>query len=145
MFSLKVVEKPSFWYQQNTLDDIVRVISEYIEKEQNWVLNIVFLDPLGIQNLNKNYRNIDSVTDVLSFHYYDNFWDLEKNDIAWELIFCEERVISQGTEYWLWTEKEFYKLVIHSVLHILGFDHETDKEYEEMKKWEEKKQFIIEL
>jgi len=138
MFSLKVVQNSSFLFSQNTLDDIVRVISEYIEKEQNWVLNIVFLDPLGIQNLNKNYRNIDSVTDVLSFHYYDNFWDLEKNDIAWELIFCEERVISQGTEYWLWTEKEFYKLVIHSVLHILGFDHETDKEYEEMKKWEEK-------
>lgn len=32
---------------------------------------------------------------------------------------------------------EFYKLVIHSVLHVLGFDHETDEEYEEMKDWEE--------
>ena len=35
------------------------------------------------------------------------------------------------------TEKEFYKLVIHSVLHIIGFDHEQDAEYEEMKKWED--------
>jgi len=137
MFSLKVVEKPSFWYQQNTLDDISRVISKNILEQQKWTLNIVFVEPDSIQNLNKTYRNIDSVTDVLSFHYYEDFSDLEKNDIAGELVFCEEKVISQWKEYGLWSEKEFYKLLIHSVLHILGFDHEDDTEYEEMKKWEE--------
>jgi len=137
MFSLKVVEKPSFWYQQNTLDDISRVISKNILEQQKWTLNIVFVEPDSIQNLNKTYRNIDSVTDVLSFHYHENFSDLEENDIAGELVFCEEKIISQWKEYGLWSEKEFYKLLIHSVLHILGFDHEDDTEYEEMKKWEE--------
>ncbi len=93
--------------------------------------------PESIQNLNKTYRNIDTCTDVLSFHYYDDFFPLGSEDIAGELVFCEEKIVSQGKEYGLWSENEFYKLVIHSVLHILGFDHEDDRDYEEMKNWEE--------
>jgi len=137
MFSLKLLEKPGFTYSQNTLDEISLVISKNILKHQNWTLNIVFLEPLGIQNLNKKYRDIDAVTDVLSFHYHDSYENLQADDIAGELVFCEEKIISQWQEYWLWTQKEFYKLVIHSVLHILWFDHEDDEEYIEMKKWEE--------
>lgn len=137
MFSLNVVNNPWFHYSQNTLDEIVYIISKNILKHQNWNLNIVFMEPLGIQNLNKKYRNIDKVTDVLSFHYHDSYENLQKHDIAGELIFCEEKIVSQWEEYGLWTEKEFYKLVIHSVLHILWFDHEDDDEYEEMKKWED--------
>jgi len=137
MFSLQIVQKPSFEYSQNILDEIVLVISKNILCQQNWVLNIVFLDLFGIQNLNKNYRNIDAPTDVLSFHYYDDFTNIKPDEVAWELVFCEEKIISQGQEYWLWTQKEFYKLVIHSVLHILWYDHESDEEYAEMKKWEE--------
>ena len=137
MFSLQIVQKPSFEYSQNILDEIVLVISKNILCQQSWVLNIVFLDPFGIQNLNKNYRNIDAPTDVLSFHYYDDFTNIKPDEVAWELVFCEEKIISQGQEYWLWTQKEFYKLVIHSVLHILWYDHESDEEYEEMKKLEE--------
>lgn len=137
MFSLTVVEKPWFTYSQDRLDEISLTISKNILQQQKWVLNIVFIEPLGIQKLNKQYRNIDKATDLLSFHYHNDFSDLWDNDIAWELIFCEEKILSQGEEYGLWSEKEFYKLVIHSVLHILWFDHETDEEYEEMKKWEE--------
>lgn len=137
MFSLQIVQNPSFYYSQETLDLISEVISKNILKQQKWILNIVFVEGESIQNLNKNYRNKDSITDVLSFHYHDDFSDLSDEDLAWELVFCEEKILSQWEEYWLWTEKEFYKLVIHSVLHVLWYDHETDEEYEEMKKWEE--------
>ncbi|NDK09258.1 rRNA maturation RNase YbeY [Candidatus Gracilibacteria bacterium] len=137
MFSLHIIEKPQFSYSQNTLDEIVEGISKHILTNQNGLLNIIFLDSSGIQNLNKTYRHIDKATDVLSFHYYEDFSGLRDEDIAGELIFCEEKIVSQGIEYGLGTEKEFYKLVIHSVLHIIGFDHEQDAEYEEMKKWED--------
>ena len=82
MFSLQVVQKPTFHYTQNVLDEIVRVISYTINIPQNGTLNIVFLDPAGIQNLNKKYRNIDACTDVLSFHYFDEFSLLSAQDIA---------------------------------------------------------------
>jgi probable rRNA maturation factor len=46
--------------------------------------------------------------------------------------------MEQAKEYGLWEEKEFYKLVIHSTLHILWYDHETDEDYEVMKPLEDK-------
>ena len=137
MFSLQILEKPSFFISQKVLDDIARSISDTIDISQQWVVNLVFLDPQSIQNLNKTYREKDSVTDVLSFHYHDNYSNLQEEDLAWEIVFCEEQVISQWREYGLWTEKEFYKLVIHSVIHLLGFDHETEEEYEEMQRMED--------
>lgn len=137
MFSLQILEKPSFSLSQKVLDDISRNISDTIDKKQNWVVNLVFLDPQSIQNLNKAYRGKDRVTDVLSFHYHDDFSELSEEDLAGEIVFCEEQIISQWQEYGLWTEKEFYKLVIHSVIHLLGYDHETEEEYEEMQELED--------
>lgn len=138
MFSLQILEKPSFPLTQKVLDDIAQSISDTIDTEQFWVVNLVFLDPQSIQNLNKTYRGKDSVTDVLSFHYHADFGELSEEDLAGEIVFCEERVISQGKEYGLWTEKEFYKLVIHSVIHLLGYDHETEEEYREMQELEDR-------
>ena len=94
--------------------------------------------PVSIKNLNNKYRKINKNTDVLSFAYYDNFNNLNNNDIAWELIFSEEKIKIQALEYGLGEEKEFYKLLIHSMLHLLWYDHEKDDEYKVMKNQEEK-------
>ena len=138
MFSLQIVQSPSFSYSEKYIDDINKNISNSIDIAQFWTVNIVFLDSDGIQKLNNDYRQKDSVTDVLSFHYHDDYSDLKTDDIAWEIIMCEEKIHAQWEEFGLWEEYEFYKLLIHSLLHLLGFDHEDDEEYEEMKKWEEK-------
>ncbi len=138
MFKYNILYKPSFQYNTKTIDNIFKIISKIVKKEQNWVLNIVFLDDNSIQKLNKDYRNIDKTTDVLSFHYFDDFKNLKKDDLAWEIILSENKIISQWKEYKLWTEKEFYKLIIHSILHILWYDHETDKDYKIMQNLENK-------
>jgi ssRNA-specific RNase YbeY (16S rRNA maturation enzyme) len=51
----------------------------------------------------------------------------------------EEKIIEQWKEYKLWSELEFYKLLIHSSLHIIWYDHEIDEDYKIMK---EKEDFI---
>ena len=68
----------------------------------------------------------------MSFHYYQNFQNFEKYDTVWEVILSEQKILSQSEEYRITIEKEFYNLVIHSVLHILGFDHEIEEDYREM-------------
>lgn len=138
MFKYNLTITPSFNIDIKTIDSVYNIISKIITKNQKWTLNIVFLDPYSIQNLNKDYRNIDKTTDVLSFHYFDDFNKLKNNDIAWEIILNEEKIKLQAKEYWLWEEKEFYKLIIHSTLHILWYDHELDNEYEIMQELEEK-------
>lgn len=138
MFKYNIINKPKFDINEKVVDNIFINTSNIVKITQNWTLNIVFLDDDSIQNLNKNYRNIDKPTDVLSFHYFEDFSDLEEKDIAWEIILSENKIISQWVEYWLWTEKEFYKLIIHSVLHILWYDHELDNEYKIMQEIEDK-------
>ncbi len=132
MFSYNITSTPIFNINEKTIDSIFICISNIVNIRQRWTLNIVFLDTLSIQNLNNKYRWINKITDVLSFHYYDDFSNLKKNEISWEIIMCEKKIISQWSEYKLWSEKEFYKLLIHSILHILGYDHEIEKDYKAM-------------
>jgi probable rRNA maturation factor len=136
MFHYKVITEPSFSIDKNTLDQIFNCISSTINITQEWTLNIVFLDSDSIQKLNNDYRKKNTPTDVLSFHYFDDFSDLETTDVAWEIILSEPHIIAQGKEFGLWTEKEFYKLIIHSVLHILWCDHENNEEYKVMSELE---------
>jgi rRNA maturation RNase YbeY len=49
----------------------------------------------------------------------------------------EDKITTQAKEYWLWEEKEFYKLLIHSILHILWYDHEEDNDYRIMQEKED--------
>lgn len=138
MFNYSFINTPNFKINKNIIDKIFLEISTLIDKVQKWTLNIVFVSPLEIKEFNNNYRWKNYETDVLSFHYYEDFSGLNVEDIAWELIFCEEKINFQAIEYWLWSEKEFYKLLIHSILHILWYDHENDTDYEIMQPLEEK-------
>ena len=139
MFKYKLLNKPTHLkLKKEILNLIFKSISGNIGKNQNWTLNIVFVGDAQMRELNRNYRNIDSPTDVLSFHYFDDFKRLIQKEIAGEIILSENKIISQSKEYWLTKEQETYKLIIHSILHILGFDHETDEDYAEMNEEEEK-------
>ena len=138
MFKYNLTSMPSFHINTKCIDNILNNIYKIVLISQKWTLNIVFLDQDSIKKLNNKYRKINSSTDVLSFHYFNDFSDLSDKDIAWELIFCEDKIKTQGVSYWLWEEKEFYKLFIHSILHILWYDHELDNEYKKMQELEDK-------
>ena len=136
MFQHYLTSSPTFHIDKKTLDSIFKILSETIKKEQHGTINIVFLDDDSIQKLNNQYRKKDTPTDVLSFHYFEDFSDLWESDIAGEIVLSVSHIISQWEEYGLWTEKEFYKLIIHSLLHILGYDHEEDNDYKIMSRFE---------
>lgn len=138
MFKYNMINIPSFEINKNTIDKIFLTIYKLVNISQKWIINIVFLDSKSIKNLNNKYRNINSNTDVLSFHYYDDFSLISDKDTAWEIILSEKKILSQAIKYWLWNEKEFYKLIIHSILHILWYNHELDNDYISMQKVEDK-------
>lgn len=136
MFKYEIINFPSFQIDEEIVKKIFSQIKKDIKKEQHWTLNIIFVSEEDIQNLNKNYRDKDKVTDVLSFHYYDDFSLLKDDEIAGELVFCEVKIKEQWIEYWLGNQKEFYKLLIHSILHILWYDHEEENDYKIMQWFE---------
>lgn len=143
MFWYKLYNKPKeLKINKQVLSSILDVISKNVSITQNWLINIIFETDENIRILNKNYRWIDSTTDVLSFHYFDDFSLLKKTEIAWEVLLSFSKILNQSLEYRNTNEEESYKLIIHSILHILGFDHENDLDFEKMKKCEDE---IIEI
>ena len=135
MFSFQLLNNPeSFLIDESRIAQIFAMVWDAVGIAQNGILNIALLTDEEIQMLNREHRGIDSTTDVLSFHYSDDFSDIGSDETAGEIILSESRIISQALEHGHTSQKECEILVLHSILHIIGFDHETEEEYEEM--WE---------
>lgn len=136
MFYSNFVNFPEkFSVNPEKIQNILEYIGIFVEIPQHGTLNFAFLPDEEIHVLNKNYREKDSSTDVLSFHYFDDFSHIEDNsEVVGECIFSENKILEQSEKFGHSPEQEFEILAIHSVLHILGFDHETDDDYAEM--WE---------
>ena len=99
-------------------------------------ISLTFTDNEGIRELNRSYRDKDSATDVLSFPLYDfhggetplGVGRVELGDIVLSL----ERAAEQAAELGHGFEREAAFLCVHSVLHLLGYDHERSPEDEEI-------------
>lgn len=147
MFSFQIINHPEkFALDESRIARIFELVTPVLmpDEEEWWesisdqkgILNIAFLSDEEIRTLNFQYRGIDSTTDVLSFHYFEDFLGLSDADIAGEIILSESRILSQAEEHAHTPQKECEILVLHSILHIIGYDHESEEDYEKMWKWE---------
>lgn len=144
MFSPHLINTPTWFELQKELVDIIfDVIGKEVPIIQSGTVNIAFITDEAIRELNAEYRGIDKVTDVLSFHYFEDFAWLTTENIAGEIVLSESRIMEQSKEYNNTPEAELAKLLIHSTLHLLGYDHETDEEYEAMREQEQKIEKIL--
>ncbi len=144
MFSPLLINTPfSFIPSRELIETIFTAVSEWIDVPQSGTINIAFLEDEAIRELNLTYRGIDHTTDVLSFHYFDDFSNLSGTEVVGEIILSESQIIEQAREYSNTLEAEFAKLLIHSALHILGYDHEEDEEYQAMHEQEQKIEKIL--
>lgn len=107
------------------------IISEEIDFD--CAISLTYTDNDGIQTLNREYRNKDSATDVLSFPMFDT--EVEEiyalDGTAAELgdiVISLERAKEQAEEFGHSFEREVAFLCVHSVLHLLGYDHERSDE-----------------
>ena len=114
------------------LDKVIKRTME-LEKVSRATFSIVFVDNLKIQELNKNYRGIDRVTDVISFAFEDND-NMSYNNmrILGEIYICIPRMIEQAKEYGHSETRELAFLTVHGLLHLLGYDHMTKEDEEVM-------------
>lgn len=98
-------------------------------------VSVTFKDNAGIRELNRDYRGIDRPTDVLSFPMYDFYaGETPCEDGAVELgdvVISLEKAREQARDYGHSFKREVAFLTVHSVLHLLGYDHERSDEDEE--------------
>lgn len=115
------------------------------------IVEIIIVDKLTIRDLNSRFRNIDRVTDVLSFPTLDGIrgkelkladypfdTDDEGNLCLGSIAICQEVANEQAEEYGHSVDREFYYLATHGVCHLLGYDHMTDEDKAQMREKEEK-------
>ena len=98
-------------------------------------VSVTFTDDAGIRELNKNFRNIDSATDVLSFPLFDFEGSEEPavdelENMLGDIVISLERAEAQAEEFGHSFEREVAFLTVHSMLHLLGYDHVNSEEEE---------------
>ena len=98
------------------------------EKLENVEFNIIFVDSDTIHEINKNYRNVDRVTDVISFALEDNETITLDHRVLGDIYICVERAEEQAKEYGHSFLRELAFLSIHGLLHLLGYDHMKKEE-----------------
>lgn len=84
-------------------------------------LTLVFLDKKPAQKINKEFRGKDYATDVLSFD------SMDPSSLG-ELVLCPEVLKKQAKEHGLSFQKELGYMLLHGILHLLGYDHETSED-----------------
>jgi len=113
------------------IEDIKKVINKGIEIEhlENVEFNIILVDNDYIHTLNKEYRNIDRETDVITFALedhkdivYDNY------RLLGDIYISVEKAKSQSIEYGHSFKREICFLAVHGFLHLLGYDHMKEEE-----------------
>ena len=101
-------------------------------------VSVSFVSPEEIHQLNREYRGVDRVTDVLSFPQFESPEEMTGDLIELgDVVICREQAEAQAEEYGHSFEREIIYLFVHSILHLLGYDHMEEDEKKEMRAREE--------
>lgn len=102
-------------------------------------VSLTLVEPEEIKEINAEYRNVDSVTDVLSFPQYECVDDMPEEGelMLGDVVICVERAKEQAEDFGHSYEREFVYLFVHSLLHLLGYDHMEEDEKAVMREKEE--------
>lgn len=140
---------------KSTRDEMLRVLElglKTLGQPTKMEINVSFVTPEEIRVVNKNQRNKDSATDVLSFPAFElapfEKVDLKDDKYKWninpeneyfvlgDMLLCKEVAKTQAKEFHHSLKAEIVRLSLHSLLHCLGYDHIKDEDYEVMRKIE---------
>ncbi len=108
-------------------------------------VSLTIVDKEEIKQLNKEYRGIDKITDVLSFPQFDFYEEVFYDDelLLGDVVICDDVAKAQAEEYGHSYQREFVYLFVHSIHHLLGYDHMEEDEKIEMRVAEERVMEIL--
>lgn len=105
----------------------------------NVEISLTFVSKEEIRDLNRTYRDIDKPTDVLSFPLIEDFDEIdpEEDIMLGDVVICLDKAEEQAKEYGHSREREIVYLFVHSICHLLGYDHMTYEDKVDMRQAEE--------
>jgi len=111
--------------------EIIKNIIQYLKVDEKTEISILFTDDKFIKSLNKKYRGINKSTDVLTFNLEEGdlkFPEVDKNKLLGDIAVSVETAQRQANNLNHNLEKELMILLIHGLLHLIGYDHEEDRD-----------------
>ena len=129
-------------FRKNEIKSIVKkAISEVLKEmdfKKKYYLSILLTNNNGIKRINNKYRKINKSTNVLSFPQNDERFITKKTSkiILGDIVISLEKIIKESKLQKKQSSDHLTHMVIHSILHLLGFNHEKLKDFEIMKKKE---------
>ena len=137
-------------FPQERVRALEEAMQGFVETDIPLAIEFVFVDGEEIRRLNRELRDTDKVTDVLSFPALDDIKgqaicgddypyeiDEEGNLLIGSVAVCCDRAKEQAEEYGHSYERELHYLLVHGIMHCLGYDHMTDEDKAEMREKEE--------
>ncbi len=127
---------------ENLINNVLeKCFEEENLKDKKLYINVLLTNPENIRKINKEYRNIDNETDVLSFPMFEkeeleNIFN-QNEDILGDIVVSIERVKKQAVEYEHSFERELSYMIVHGFYHIMGYDHIKEDDKKNMRKKEE--------
>lgn len=118
-------------------EESLQTILVHIETEEETsftLLEVVFVDEIEIVRINKQYLDRDYITDVISFRYDEKE---DSQSIEGTLYCCAPRIAEQAREFGVDPQEEFCRIFIHGLLHLIGYDDQTDRDKEHMSRLED--------
>lgn len=131
-------------------DTIKKVLEQCFKEEKlensKLYITITLTNSENIRKINKEYRNIDKATDVLSFPMYEKEELEEKiakqhyehEDVLGDIVISIEKVEEQAKEYGHGFERELSYMIVHGFYHLMGYDHIEEEDKKKMRPKEEK-------
>ncbi len=137
--------------ENNKYEETIKKVIEKCFKEENLensklIITITLTNLENIRKINKQYRNIDKATDVLSFPMFKKDEleekirkkDFEFEDVLGDIVISIEKVAMQAEEYNHSFERELSYLLVHGFYHLMGYDHIKEEDKKIMRPKEEK-------
>ncbi|TVQ01239.1 MAG: rRNA maturation RNase YbeY [Balneolaceae bacterium] len=116
---------------------ILRKLASLIEEQENLLfqhIEVVFVNENDIIDINREYLSRDYVTDIITFRYDENG---NNQAIEGTLFCCAQRIGEQSAEFGTAKKSEFYRVYIHGLLHLAGYDDQLPEQKEKMTKLED--------
>ncbi|MDD5693469.1 MAG: rRNA maturation RNase YbeY [Patescibacteria group bacterium] len=124
----EIIEK-TYRINRIRLEKVAQAAFSVLGEEKDGHIELIFVSRDKIQKLNRDYRKIDEITDILSF-------TLEHQPLIGQMFICYTKAREQSIERNIELDKEIERLLIHGLAHLYGYDHQTRTEQNDMEKVE---------
>ncbi|WP_297595846.1 rRNA maturation RNase YbeY [uncultured Cetobacterium sp.] len=137
-FSVEIEGYGEFLKEDEVQEYICEVLNDEFESEKPVYMSVALVGNEDIQRINRDFRDKDQPTDVISFAYHETEdYMIGPYDTLGDIIISLERVEEQCKEYNHSFRREFFYVLTHGMLHLLGYDHIDEEDKKEMRAREE--------